>query len=99
MKHLYIENGVVTQIHCDDNPQFSVEQRFPAIYLASCMQVEDPVEVQVGYLYIDGVFRKPEPEDPKTPIVPGQPTQAEKIKELEGQLATAQEAIDFLLMK
>ena len=92
MKYLYMNGNIVNQLHLDDDPQFSIHQKYPESYLASCMQVEDDVDVQVGDIYRDGVFLRPEPEDPTTPIVPGKPTQAEIIKQLESKLdATVQD--------
>ena len=95
MKYLYMSGNSVNQIHCDDDPQFPITKKFPESYLASCMQVEEDVEVQVGYIYENGVFLKPEPEDPTTPIIPNQPTQAEKIATLQAKLQATTETQAF----
>lgn len=79
--YLRLENNVVLEIIPDIDPVFpgvSIEQRYPAGFIAGLMHVEDDTEVEQNWVYdpeSGGFSEPPEPEivEPEEPPVYEEP--------------------------
>lgn len=62
MKYILLANNTVKEIIPDIDPllpDFPIEKRYPAAFLATLIPVEDNVEVEQNWLYENGTFAPP----------------------------------------
>ena len=95
MKYAFIQNGVVINIIPDEDPIFpgiAITERYSADFLASCVVVDDNVNIESGHMYDKntGIFSEPiiqyDEDDPQYEEIPSGPTLAERTAALEAAM-------------
>lgn len=78
MKYIYLSGNIVAEIipEIDENfPEFTINQRYSANFLKTCIKVDDPTEVSIGMIYENGIFKQYIPPD--IPPAPPEPPLSE----------------------
>lgn len=79
MKYIYLNNNVVQEIIPEINPNFpeySIDERYSAQFLLSCVTITDDSEIQTGYIYDSETNTFSPPPEPEI-------EEEEEIKEIE----------------
>ena len=110
MRYIKLLTNTVVEIIPGENPDLPgvpITERYPAEFLATCVLVEDTIEVLSGYIYDSdtNTFSIPvEPESPAIPTigddpgieVPIEPTLEEKVATLQAKLEAVTQSNAFL---
>lgn len=98
MKYIYIVDETVAEILPGENSLFlgvPISERYAPSFLSKCIEVDDTIDVKVGYMKTDTGFELPPAVDPDDGVeleatdegIP-EPTLRERVNQLESNTTT-----------